>query len=56
MRTRIARFLLHLANLVAKETTLCSVDGKWKFQRYWEAVPYKPEPHSFVKCDSNLGY
>jgi hypothetical protein len=56
MRTQLARFLLHVASRLAKESTLCSVKGKWKFQREWEAVPYRPEPHKFAKTDSGIGY
>lgn len=42
MRTQLARFLLHVASKLAKESTLCSTKGKWKFQREWMAEPYPP--------------
>jgi hypothetical protein len=52
MRTQLARFLLHVASKLAKESTLCSVKGKWKFQREWEAVPLRPQPHPHARQDS----
>lgn len=52
VRNCIARWLLNLANRIAADTTICSVAGKWKFLRQWEAVPYKPEPHLWAKSGS----
>jgi hypothetical protein len=52
VRNWIARLLLNAANRIATETTICSTDGKWKFLRKWESVPYRPEPHKWAKQGS----
>jgi hypothetical protein len=51
-RNWLARLLVDTANKLATHQTMCCTRGKWKFQREWEAVPLRPQPHPHARQDS----